>query len=425
MKKIALVIAPPFWLKTPHLGLEYIKRYLQDKARVDILDLNLHFYRLWGLKPKEWLRLDKKFEETLFEEAERRFKEDIEKLIKKFSSYDYIGFSLFRRNFNFSLNLAKKIKETLKNTKIVLGGPQTREENNLNYLKVEGEGEIPLSKIVSGSPEETFSYQEIEELDKLAFPTFQDYDFSFYKKLPLLSSRGCIRRCKFCSEWSLYKKFRQHSPLYMVELIEHLIERYGIYQFSFQDSLINANLPWLEEFCKLIINRKIKINWEAQVIIRKDMHSDLFRLMKKSGCINLFIGLESGSDKVLQEMDKGFDTSQAYEFFCKLKRERLNFEVSLIIGYPTESEEDFLKTINFLKNNKKIIPKIAQVSGFTLYKNSLLYQEYKGKPLLEHTLINKRLRKIIKFIEREKIPHKKAFIDNLRYPQEDNNGYAL
>ena len=412
MKKIALVIGPPFWLKTPHLGLEYIKNYLKNKAKVFIFDLNLYFYRLWAMRPKEWLSLNKEFEKNLFDTTKKRFKEELKELTKKLSCYDYVGFSLFKRNADFSLKLAKEIKENSKNTKIILGGPQLREENFLQETTVEGEGEIPLSKIIEGERKEKFFYEEIEDLDTLGFLTLNNYDLNFYKVLPLLSSRGCIKRCKFCSEWNLYRKFRQHSPKYMAEQIEYLLRKYNISQFSFQDSLINANLAWLEEFCKLTIAKRIKINWEAQIIVRKDMESSLMRLMKQAGCINLFIGLESGSDKVLKAMDKGFSSSEAQEFFIRLNKENLMFEVSIIVGYPQESEEDFRKTLEFLKKNKRIIPKIAQISGFTLYKNSLIYKE---NPKIEPSLINRRLREIVKFIEREKIPHKKAFIDNLRY----------
>ncbi|RKY26860.1 MAG: hypothetical protein DRP61_05280 [Candidatus Omnitrophota bacterium] len=411
--KIALVIGPPFWLKTPHIGLEYIKNYIKDRASVEILDLNLYFYRLWGLNQKEWLSLNKEFENNLFERTKERFKEEFLNLVKRLTTYDYLGFSLFRRNLNFSLKLAEEVKKSSKNTQIIWGGPQIREEEfTTDDIIVEGEGELPLSEIVNGSSNRRFSYQEIEDLDSLKFSTFEDYDLSSYKWVPLLSNRGCIKRCKFCSEWNLYQKFRQHSPRYTAELIESLIKRYNLPYFSFQNSLINANLVWLEKFCKLIISKKLKINWEAQIIIRKDMEVGLFRLMKEAGCINLFIGLESGSDKLLEDMGKGFTVSEAQEFFTKLKKAELMFEVSIIVGYPQESEEDFKKTLEFLKKNKKIIPKIAQVSSFTPYKNSLIYKE---NPKIEPSLVNRRLKKLVKFIEREKIPHKKVFIDNLRY----------
>ena len=136
--------------------------------------------------------------------------------------------------------------------------------------------------------------------------------------------------------------------------------------------------------------------------------------MKRAGCINLFIGLESGSDKILANMHKGFTRQIARDFLLKLKQSGLCFEVSIIVGYPQEEEKDFKETLSFLKENKRIIPKIAQISTFELYKNSLLVENNDQEPIDENTK-RKRMRKIMQFVEKEKIRHTKVYIDNLRY----------
>ncbi|MFH1421964.1 MAG: radical SAM protein, partial [Planctomycetota bacterium] len=254
----------------------------------------------------------------------------------------------------------------------------------------------------------------LDNLDSLPFLDFSSIDISCYKPiLPLLASRGCIRKCVFCSEWNLYKKFRQHSVRYAIAQITYLLQRYNITYFSFHDSLINGNLEWLEKFCQEIINKNISIQWEAQIAIRSEMDTALFTLMKKAGCINLFIGLESASDKILAQMNKGFTINDAQRIFSELTKAGLMFEVSIIVGYPGESQQDFKHTLDFLKTHKRIIPKIAQVSGFTLYPQSVLYGQRLS--LTEEPVITKRLKKIEKFLEKNKIKHKKAFIDNLRY----------
>lgn len=417
MKKIALVVAPPFWIRTPHIGLAYLKGMLKNH-QVDIYDLNMEIFHLLKANPKMWLVLNRKFEAELYTYLKKDYPEFIQNIINKLKDYDFVGFSLFKRNRIFSFSLIEELKKKSRKV-IIIGGPEVLQlssgEITSSLIRVEGEGELPLLKIVEGCREKLFSFQEIENLDLLGWPDFEDYNLSYYKPiLPLLSSRGCIRKCKFCSECFLYKKFRQHSPAYMSEYLTFLTRKHRIYHFTFQDSLINASLKWLESFCKNLIEKKLKIKWEAQIIIREDMDEDLFRLMKKCGCINLFIGLESASDRILSLMEKGFTQSQARNFFLKLKKADLHFEISLIVGYPQETEEDFTETLLFLKKNSRLIPKIAQISSFTLYKRSRLNKE--RPQLLKEEVIRKRLKKIMKLIEGEKIRYKKAFIDNLRYP---------
>ncbi|MBF0120362.1 MAG: B12-binding domain-containing radical SAM protein [Desulfobacterales bacterium] len=415
MKKIALIISPPFWIKTPHIGLEFIKKFNESKdVKIDIFDLNILFYKLFKLSQRDWLKLDQKFEENLFCNINNKFQKELDFIKEKLIAYDYIGFSIFKRNVNFSINFIHDLQKTFEGH-FVLGGPQTREpefqKNNFkNTSIVIGEGEIPWEKIIYENKRGFFSYEEIQDLDIIPFLDFTGFDMNNYKPIiPLLSSRGCIRRCFFCSECTLYKKFRRHSVDYICRQIEKIIKEYKINHFSFQDSLFNSDIEWIREFCFNI--KKFNIKWEAQMIIRNDMDEELLKLIKESGAINIFVGFESGSDSVLKSMRKGFDTNTARLFFNRLNKSQINFEISVIVGYPDETEDDFKETLGFLKENKNIICRIAQISSFTPYNNSAM-SNYK---LHSEEIINKRLRQIIKFVEKKKIPHKKAFLNNLSY----------
>lgn len=417
MKDLALVICPPFWTKTPPFGLEYLKNSVKDIIAAEIYDLNIYFFTLLQYSSGQWLQLNKNFEKGLFSSIKKNYPNKLEGIINNLAEYTYVGFSIFRRNFPFSLELAKEITKKSPSAKIIFGGPQTQEIENFplhNSAVIKGEGEIPLRKIILGESKNIFKFQEKKNLDNLPFLTFRDFRLERYKPiLPLLASRGCIKKCKFCSEWNLYKKFRLHSPDYIIDQIKYLTSRYKIYNFSFQDSLLNADLKWLKELCLKTIKNNLNITWEAQMIIRNDMSPEVLKLIKESGCINLFIGLESASDKVLKDMGKGFTLREATEFLFKLKKSGLEYEVSLITGYPTEKKQDFKKTDGFLKHNKFLVNRIAQISAFSLYKNSLLYKN--SPKMLPRQTINKRLKKLTKTVEKEKIPHKKAFFDNLRY----------
>jgi radical SAM superfamily enzyme YgiQ (UPF0313 family) len=420
-KNLYLIQCPPFWIKVPPLGLIYLKNYLEKKEiNVKIIDLNILLFKLLSYSKKRWLSLNEKFEKELFSIVEKKFPYLLKNLYHKIKNVDFVGFSLFKRNLYFSLSLAQKIKEKFPKKKIIFGGPHTfflKRENKLNpeYWWVIGEGEIPLSSILEDEKKKIYLFEEIENLDNLPFLDPKDINFSLYSQyFPLLTSRGCPYKCRFCSEKELFKKFRYHSPLYIAEQIKFLVNRYNFKYFVFCDSLINYNYRWLEEFCTLIIKYNLDIKWEAQARIDKSLTTEIANLMKKSGCYNLFVGLENGSDRTLNLMQKGFDAKTALDFFKKLKEAKLHFEVSLIFGYPQETDKDFQETLDFIVKNKEIIPKIAQANPFVDYLKDFPNDKFPNKEGLE------RVKKFLSVLEENKIKYTKSFINNLVYFRNGN-----
>ena len=412
---VYLIICPPFWLKTPPIGLEYIKRYVEKKNKdveVKILDLNILFYKLFRPDKKRWLKLDKAWEENLFSLTEEKFPHVLENILKKIKEAELVGFSLFLRNYDFTFRFIQRIKEKYPEKKIVIGGPQVffmklhKEELSEDFFWIVGEGEEAFNYILNNDCQKIIEYKEVENLDEIPFLEFDNFKMQSYSILPLYSSRGCPHNCSFCTERLLIKKIRQHSPLYLVEQIRLLKEKYKIDTFSFQDSLININIEWLENFCKLILKNNLKIKWEAQIRVDKRIKKDLASLIKKAGCFNIFIGLESASNKVLEKINKGFRKEDALRFFNILKEAELHFEVSLILGFEGEDEKDFKETVDFIVKNKKIIPKIAQINP---------YIDYFRKPLCISPIGKKRVEYLVNILKKEKIPFTKSFINNLFY----------
>jgi radical SAM superfamily enzyme YgiQ (UPF0313 family) len=417
MKQTSLVYllhCPPNWVKTPPLGIEYIKNYLNYQGiKTEVVDLNLEVKTTLRYRNKQWLPLNENFEASLFSYLETNYPQIINRTIKRLANASIIGFSLFKRNQYFSFSLAEKIKQTYPAKEIVFGGPQVlfmklnKKPFNQSYRWVVGEGELPMQQIASGNSDKIISYQQIDDLDKLPFLNFNGFNLENYSQvLPLFSSRGCINHCRFCTERLLFKDYRQHSPAYITEQIKHLSEQHGIINYSFQDSMLNANNRWLAEFSKLLIKHGLKINWEAQMAVKANFPLQLAKLIKSSGCYNIFIGLESGSDKTLRKMQKGFNTKQAITFFETLNQAKLHFEISLIVGYPQESSAEFKQTVNFIKNNRKLIPKIAQINPYVDYYSSSL--DYNIENLAK-------VKQLIKLIKSEKIPYTNSFINNLIY----------
>lgn len=294
MKHILLVLCPPVWHKLPPLGLSYISEYLKFLGyNVDVIDLNI----------------------------------EVISILDKVSDYDCIGFSVFKTNQYNTLGLVKEIKKKKPKTKIILGGPQCiswqfeTPPDDVRYADIMIVGDaLPL-------------------LDERPSPTFSGFKLDRYQRkraLPIIGSRGCIRRCTFCSERLLVKGYTKRSPEKIISEIRYHKKINATKWFTFHDSLINGDLRHLERLCDLLAEEDIK--WDAQAIIRDDMSEGLLEKMKNSGCFNLFIGLESGSDKILRLMQKGFTTKDAMDFFKKCKSVGLHFEISLIVNYPGEGE---------------------------------------------------------------------------------------
>lgn len=413
---VHIIQAPPFWLKTPPLALGYIKTYLQNNdVKVKVLDLNIALFQLFLCSKPQWLTLDKEFENKLFLYTEKLFPYFLENVYRCIENSDIIAFSIFKRNAAFSFSLARKIRQKFPEKTIVFGGPQVLYLDktiglNPEYIWVIGEGELPLLHIANNQTKPVFRFEEIKDLDSLPIIDFYPLNIKAYSPtLPLFSSRGCAFRCSFCTEHLLYKKFRCHSPNYIIQQIKYLSQKYSLNNFVFCDSMFNHDNVWLEKFCNLLLKNNLDISWEAQMRISTDFPAELAMLMKKSGCFNLFIGLENGSDRMLQTMNKGFTLSAALKFLTNLKKADLHFEISLILGYPGEEEKDFQETVDFLIKNKHIINKVAQINPFVDYLKDFPETSY---PTAQ---AKQRVKSLISVLQNEKIKYTKSFINNLIY----------
>ena len=416
------ILCPPVWEKLPSLGPAYLLSYLHSLG-IDtfFLDLNNIAFKLALPEMQKSWTINRIFTTNfLFEYYFNKNFEIFEQIINTINKnkINFVGFSVFNTNRYFVVETANHIKRKFPKVKIIFGGPEVfaiklEGYKNLDFVDyfVTGEGEIALKKIITGlSTKNIFEFEEKKEIN--FFPDFNDFDLNEYprkKALPVLFGRGCINKCNFCSERLLYKYYRHKDENFFIDELFYYKEKFGIEWITFYDSMLNANIKSFEKVLDLMIKRKLQLKWDAQIGIRNDMNDEVFSKMKEAGCINLFIGLESGSDIILSKMNKNFTTAIARNFFKKLKDANLHFEISLIIGYPDETEEDFKKTLSFLDENINLIPKIAQVSIFKNYpgisaRKTTEYEEKKSMKKLEF---------FINFLENKKIPYTKSYINNL------------
>ena len=394
--KIALIQCPSWGTYIPPLGISYLSSYLKSKGyEVNQYDLNIELFdsikprykRYWKcgvldfdkIWTNKWL-LFRKIPVINFLLMKRWAKKILKEKPK------VVCFSVVFTSQLVSLMLAREIKKISKDTIIVFGGfncnfpTEAKKALDSYYVDVlvKGEGEIILadliSKIQKGNLEKIEKCQGaiirkgnkfidcgertlIKNLDELPFPDFSDLPMEKYTNkymLPILMSRGCINKCVFCIEHKFAKYFRSRSAENVLEEIKMRLQDYSERKyFNFNDSLINGNIRELEKLCDLLIEEDLGIEWEGNATITKSLNLNLLKKMKKSGCTRLIYGVESASQKVLDSMGKRFKVEEARKVIRDTHKSGIKPITNWIIGFPTETETDFNKTLNFIKENSK------------------------------------------------------------------------
>lgn len=299
---------------------------------------------------------------------------------------DIVGFSTVCTNFPLSLIIAKEIKKQRRDVLTVLGGPHVfwYTDEIIKYLPyidiiVKGEGELAFLKIIdelknNPSPRRRILFEPyLKDINDLPHPDFSNFEFGtyIYGAIPISMSRGCVYNCSFCHEKRFWKTFRSKKTETVVKEIETDLERYNLDSFLFCDSLINGNKKLLEKFCEKIISNEIDIYWSAHASIR-NMDKELLKKMNKAGCRCLLYGIESGSQRILNQMHKG-TTLDEIEKVLKLTMDMDIWPLTYwLIGFPGERINDIKKTKDFIIKNKNNIGS-AVFHRFILSKDTPIY----------------------------------------------------
>jgi hypothetical protein len=245
-----------------------------------------------------------------------------------------------------------------------------------HYIVSEGErAMIDLLKQGKGHGVNNTDWKQELDLERSPVPDYGDYDLSEYEgdRLMITGSRGCVRRCSFCDIHKHWKKFVFRSGQSIADEMIQQSEKYKKYRFSFTDSLINGSMKAFRDFVTVMAKHnssaKHKITWGGQFIVRgiSSMTEEDWRLTKLAGAENLALGVESGSEKVRDHMKKQFSDKDLDQFMEQAYKNKVNVEFLMIIGYPTETEDDFQQTIAMFERYRKYQEIISSVAlGSTL-----------------------------------------------------------
>lgn len=209
----------------------------------------------------------------------------------------------------------------------------------------------------------------IENLDELPDPAWHLVDFKKYWNVTVNTSRGCPYRCTFCSNAAFHNGYRADlSAERIVSQLEHLQQRYGVtYIKSFGESFV-INRKRLREFCNLVIQKGLKMKWNCEV--RAGLNEEDIALMAKSGCVSAGLGIETGSQRILDFLQKSTTVEEMEKTFWLLIKYKIRPTIYIVYGFPTETIEDFrmsLELLSRLDNPPYLYMKFVPVLGTPLF----------------------------------------------------------
>jgi len=296
---------------------------------------------------------------------------------------------------------ARTIKEINPDIKVVLGGPHVNiyPEETLNFPEIDylvlGEGEKPAkdlldnlnqtenlhnfkgiafknnNKIINLGPREL-----IQDLDELPFPARnlipnEKYSSVLSENNPvttLFSSRGCPFQCTFCNRAHLGKVFRARSAKNVVDEMEEC-KKMGIGEIFIYDDTFTINRQRVLDICSEIKKRNLKIYWDVRARV-DTVDEEVLNQMKDAGCQRIHYGVEAGTEKILEVLNKGITLEQVEKTFKLTRKIGIQTLAYFMIGSPRETRKDIMKTIKFAK---KIKPDFVCFSITTPYPQTDMY----------------------------------------------------
>ncbi|MFC1685666.1 B12-binding domain-containing radical SAM protein [Nanoarchaeota archaeon] len=370
---------------------------------------------------------------------------------------DVVGFSVKTPAVYNVFRMAKKIKEKYPQIKIVVGGPhpsaipeESAKEEFIDFVVV-GEGELTMlelvnelngkknfkkinglvfrnkkNKVIVNKPRE-----QIHDLDALPYPAFDLLPLEKYvsinskdkKFINILTSRGCPGRCIFCNKRVFGNNCRMRSAKNLIQEIEFLIKTYGYKEFHIVDDLFTNDRQRVIDFCNLVIKKKLRIKWKCGNGVRVGtIDLELLRLMKRSGCYSLSYGIESGNQKILNNLRKGQTLQQCKNAVTLTKKVGIDCIGFFIFGGLGEDKKTMRETLNFAKSLDldlaqfmivvpypgTLIREVIEQEGKLLVDSWEKYDHLEGKAIFEHGKLKAK--------DMEEM-HKKAYKEFYRRPQ--------
>jgi len=333
----------------------------------------------------------------------------LDETLKEIISFspDYIGITATTNAIFKASEVAKKLKTIDDNILVIIGGPHvtaTPKETMTLFqefdIGVIGEGEVTIVELLNaqeangklgevdglilrdnGALRITRTREPIRDLDSLPLPAWDllpelskhyrppAFSFNTLPSTSIITSRGCFGQCTFCDRSVFGNKVRAHSAGYVIEMMTHLVENYGIRDIIIDDDNFLLFKPRLRDICDKLVEKDFDLTWSCNS--RVDIvNPDVLSLVRRAGCWQIAYGIESGSQDILDLLKKNIKLSQIRTALKWTKDAGIRTKGFFLIGHPTETTETIRKTIDFAKS---VELDDFQMSMFTPFPGSEIY----------------------------------------------------
>lgn len=329
---------------------------------------------------------------------------------------DIIGIGTIITGYTYVKLLIKEIKRLKPNIPIILGNSigSTIPEIALIDLDVDfivvGEGEITIKELIkaiekksdlnnikgicfkkNGKIIHTAERELIEDIDSIPIPAWDLFPQNIYMNnypsnnlLPppiatISTVRGCPYHCTYCYHPFQNRKIRYHSPERIIKEIKILKEKYNINSFAFADDLSIGNKERIYKFCDILEEEKLNLKWQVTGRVNF-VDENLLKRMKSAGCQIMSFGIESGSQKILNNIKKQVTVHQAKKAIFLCKKVGIYPLCSFMIGNVGETRETVYETVSFIN---KYLDEIKYFFITTPYPETELFEFAETRGLIK------------------------------------------
>jgi anaerobic magnesium-protoporphyrin IX monomethyl ester cyclase len=319
---------------------------------------------------------------------------------------DIVGVTCFSPNRFSSLDIVREIKSLLPETLVVAGGihasflyDQILKNFDSVDMVVRGEGEETVLELIDFLKEgdgldkirglafrrlsdivvnEKRGY--IKDLDSLPFPTYVEHFIHFNGKrlrgASIITSRGCSGGCKFCSVPGYWGKPRFRSTENIFEEMSILVNQYKVEYVNFMDDTFTEDKERVENLCSLIKRKNLNIKWRATARVNT-LDLGVLKIMKDAGCAEISVGVESGSQDILNRFGKKTSPEKIADICTAIKALKIRLEANFIVGGPGESDKTIEETKRLIKFIKPDVFNVSQ--SLYLLPGTALSREFSEK----------------------------------------------
>lgn len=249
-----------------------------------------------------------------------------------------------------------------------------------DYINIHG-----IAYAQNGAVVKTIKRNVLKDLDSLPLPAWDLVDIEPYRQswlnhagyfsINIATTRGCPFKCNWCAKPIYGNRYNSRSPGNVIQEIKMLKEKFQLDHIWFCDDIFGLKPGWVHEFAHLTERENLKFRFKIQARVDLMLQENYVKDLAKAGCENVWMGAESGSQKILDAMDKGTKVEQIYKASALLKKHNIKPSFFIQFGYPGETKEDIKLTIRMIN---QLLPAEIGISVSYPLPGTVFYENVKA-----------------------------------------------